>query len=167
MSRVSYGAKSGIVAGLFYGIIEGVMGYFSVASQKPVVMALISRTVPPGSPFTSQQLFQAALYGTVVIYIIAGLLIGTFLGVIFALIHGSTPGRSSIMKGMVFGIIIWMIVDTIVILVNFSLGAVYILITLVINLATSMLYGYILGARFSRYMKKERTIDDEIADLLG
>lgn len=167
MSKVSYGAKAGLVAGLFYGIVEGVLGYFSVVSQKTAVMALINKSIPAGSSITPQQLYQAALYGTVLIFILAGLLIGTFLGVIFAMINESTPGKSNVRKGLVFGLLIWIILDTIVLAVNYSLGISYIGVTLITNLITSMIYGYVLGLIFGRYRKKDRTMEDEIMEMLG
>ncbi|TMI62135.1 hypothetical protein E6H16_06425 [Candidatus Bathyarchaeota archaeon] len=138
MADYGRGAKAGAIAGVVLGIIEavGIYATFSFTSDS------IKRTLPAG--ITIDQALYALVIGTFVGSIIGGVI----LGVIFAAVANKyMTSKSFEMRGLVFGIILW-IIGILGNIGNFGYGTTYIAVSVLIGLIASLIYGYLLGHFF-------------------
>ena len=110
MWKVGTGAKAGAVAGLAYGILDGILAMATLIIFKADVMNELSKEASAesahGITVTAAALYSLTLNLAVAGGIIGGLIIGIILGIIFAYVHNKIPGKNMIVKGEVFGIIL-------------------------------------------------------------
>jgi len=147
MADYGRGAKAGAIAGVVTGIIEaiGTIALFSFTAND-IKTALQGTTLPAG--ITIDQALTAAMYLAAVVTFIASIIVGLILGVIFAAVANKyMTGKSFEMRGLVFGIILW-IIGILGNINNSSFGSTYIAASIVIGLVSSLVYGYLLGHFF-------------------
>ena len=143
------GATSGAIAGVVLGIILAVLYYIVFLSLTSTIKSAIQGTTLP-SGVTIDQVFILALTFLIVGVVLGSIIIGVILGVVFAAVHNMyMKGQSLAMRGLVFGVIIWLIglgfnVG------NFYYGTAYVVSSVVIGLVGSLLYGYLLGTLYGR-----------------
>jgi hypothetical protein len=75
MGSTGNGAKAGLIAGIAYGAIIGVVSYFTLLSIKSTVITSIAKSLPSNTPFTPDQLFNIALIVAPIFVVIAGLVV--------------------------------------------------------------------------------------------
>lgn len=146
MADYGRGAKAGAIAGVVTGIIEaiGTIALFSFTAND-IRTAFQRTTLPAG--ITIDQAVTAAMYLAAVLTFIGSIIGGLILGVIFAAVANKyMTSKSFEMRGLVFGIILWII--GILGIINSSYGSTYIAASIVIGLVSSLVYGYLLGHFF-------------------
>jgi uncharacterized protein DUF6789 len=152
------GAKAGVVAGIAYGIILAIVSYFTLISIKSSVISAISRSLPSNTPFTPEELFGIALLLTPVIVVIVGVIGGVILGAIYGKLIERIPGGSPVIKGIIFGAILWVLVSVLGGLGNLSqYGVEYYLVQIGAGLAGALLFGVLLGYFYGRFMRPKET----------
>src|SRR5713101_5811554 len=131
MADYGRGAKAGAIAGVVTGIIEaiGTIALFSFTAND-IKTALQGTTLPAG--ITIDQAVTAAMYLAAAVTFIASIIVGLILGVIFAAVANKyMTSKSFEMRGLVFGIILWII--GILGNINNSYGSTYIAASIVIG----------------------------------
>jgi len=91
--------------------------------------------------------------------IIEGINGGLILGVIFCLAVHKLPGRNDKVKGIAFGIILWLLFDVLLGVGNRSeLGNTYYLLTVIAGVIGVVIYGYLLGLLFGKWWVEPSTV---------
>jgi hypothetical protein len=147
MADYGRGAKAGAIAGVVTGIIRaiGAIALFSFTAND-IKTALQGTTLPAG--ITIDQAVTAAMYLEVVAAFIGSIIGGVILGVIFAAVANKyMTSKSFEMRGIVFGIVLW-IIGILGSIGNFGYGTTYIAASVLIGLVASLIYGYLLGHFF-------------------
>jgi len=153
MADLGRGAKAGVVSGVVAGIILAI-GYlvlFTIISDQ-IKTALQGTTIPIGTTID-------ALLAFVMIILVVGTFLGTLiagliLGLIFSVVADKyMTGKSYAMRGIVFGIVLW-IIGILFNLGNFYYGTTYVAASVIIGLAASLIYGWLLGTFYGRFGPK-------------
>lgn len=163
MSDISTGAKSGVLAGLLFGIIDGISAYYIILAEKATVIA----SLPSDPSFSQEQLFQVALDGTVALFIIGGIILGAIVGAIFGWAYLKVPGKTPIRRGLIFGIILWFAIAIVEVLVDSGAIAADLLGLLIIDFLGALLYGFVMGIIFNHYKKREKEREDPLAEFMN
>ena len=159
MGSASNGAKAGVVAGVAYGILLSIVSYFTLLSIKSSVISVLSQNLPPSSPFTPEQLFGIALLLTPVIVAVGGVIGGLILGAIYGKLIEKIPGRSPVMKGIIFGAVLWLLVSVLGGgYSNLRYGLEYYLVQVGTGLAGALLFGVLLGYFYGRFMRPKENL---------
>ncbi len=143
-------ARAGIAAGIISGSIAAV-GNFLLAENYYV----IGRTFE-GTPFAPTTpigtLAAATVYILAVDVFLSGVIGGALLGLIFARVHDRyLRGRSLRVRGIVFGLILWILLS----LTSFGseFGVLYDTISVIIGLVAYLAYGILLARFFPRFRR--------------
>jgi hypothetical protein len=75
-------------------------------------------------------------------------------GIIYGWAYDRIPGRTSAIKGIVFGLILWLIFSVVLGLGNLQYGIAYYLYGLGEGLITSLIFGVLLGFFYKRFTSK-------------
>ena len=156
MGRGSTGAKAGAVAGIIYGIILSVLTEVILFVEKSTVMAALAIYAKEFSSsiitLTASGLYNSEVVIEPVALIIEGIIGGLILGAIFGMAVHKLPGRNDKVKGIGFGIILWVLFDVLLGLGNRAeFGNTYFLLTVVAGLVAVIIYGYLLGLLFGKW----------------
>ena len=157
MTEYGRGAKAGIIAGVVWGVISGVISYALLQTYKSTVLPIIEKTIPNNStiPLTAEQIFNIAVYGALFSAIIVGVIGGVILGLIFAAVKDAFLKKSSlIVRGVVFGIVLWLINMGVSLGSASTYGSGYFALTAGGSLIASLIFGYLLGFFFDRFSPK-------------
>ena len=149
MTEYGRGAKAGIIAGVVWGVISGVISYALLQTYKSTVLPIIEKTIPNNStiPLTAEQIFNIAVYGALFSAIIVGVIGGVILGLIFAAVKDAFLKKSSlIVRGVVFGIVLWLINMGVSLGSASTYGSGYFALTAGGSLIASLIFGYLLGS---------------------
>ncbi|GEM_PF-1718348 len=165
MGKYGNGAKGGLLGGFAYGIISAIVTDATLVLYKSNVLSLLKTEIGslPSNPLnlTPEGMFSMMLVVAPIVLIISGLIVGVILGLIFAAVHNSLPSKDYRIKGVIFGIIIWVILDLLLGLYNRGYGAGVYYITLAVEFGASLLYGYILGRLFNRWETRDKAVLEE------
>jgi hypothetical protein len=157
MGSAGNGAKAGVIAGIAYGIVLAIVSYFTLISIKSTVISVLSQNLPPNSPFTPEQLFGIALLLTPVIVTVVGVIGGLILGAIYGKLTEKIPGKSPVIKGIIFGSVLWLLVSVLGGYNNIQYGLEYYLVQVGTGLAGALLFGVLLGYFYGRFMRPKET----------
>ena len=153
MGRVKEGGKAGLIAGVIYALVVGVVvAAFETAFKSGVEKVIISE-FHPGSTADLGSLYSSTVVGSVAVAVIFGIILGVVLGLIFGAYSGRIPGKSVIVKGLVLGFVLWLILHALADTLNLKYGVAFYITDVGLGLATSLLYGYLLGLFFVRGTK--------------
>ncbi len=149
-------AKAGMVGGLVYGAVTAVSEsiLLLVASDiRSQIQSSIGTGPNPG--LTADQLLTVAVLIVVLASIIGGVIIGAILGLVFSAVNGRfLKGRSILARAVLFGLVLWIVNSLINLTGLFDYGVVYGIVELVLGLAASLVYGYLLGRLYPRLRRK-------------
>ena len=147
MAELMIGAKAGIVAGLCYGIIAGVLNTVTYAVFWDSIDELI---IHSGGPVT---LTLSALIPMIFINaIIGGIIGGILFGLIYALLYKSLPGSSSVKKGIGLALIFWFILSVLFGYISvFYLGIAFYGVNVLFGFIAACIWGYLLGHYWEKY----------------
>ncbi len=156
MGRASTGAKSGLVAGLIWGIISAVFTVIAlIAVKQEIINALNTYLSGNTLGLTADSVYNVLLITAPVIDVITGLIGGLILGAIYGWGVNRIPGKNDKIKGMVFGIILWLIFSVALNLGSITeYGLAYYLFTITGGFIGAIVYGYILGTFFGKWWKE-------------
>lgn len=154
-------ARAGIAAGIISGGISAV-GDFVLADNYDVIGRTFQGTI--FSPTSAvESLAATAIYVLAVDVFLSGVLGGAVLGLVFARVHDRyLRGRSLRTRGIVFGLILWLLLSATS--VGSEFGLLYDFLSAIIGLIAYLSYGILL-ARF--YPKFKRNITENRVDPVG
>jgi len=157
MADYGRGAKAGAMAGVVLGVILAAGYYVLFTLISDTIRTAIQNNLPAGSVATADQVLAIALAFLVIAVLIGSIISGVNLGIIFAAVSDKyMRGQSFAMRGLVFGVIIWLI-GILFNVGNFYYGATYVAISIVLGLVASLVYGYLLGTFYGRSAPKQAT----------
>ena len=145
MGRIGTGAKAGVVSGIVYGAISSITTYITALSIKEEIISAIRESLPHNLPITAEQLFEFALILLPILAILFGLVTGIILGAIYGWGYEKIPGGNSVYKGLVIGVIFWIISFVLVGLGNLQYGTAYVIVSLAWSLVIALVFGALLG----------------------
>ena len=156
MGRGSTGAKAGAVAGILYGAVLAVLTEIILYVDKSSIMSALSVYAKEFSSsvitISASSLYNSEVTIEPVALIIEGIIGGLILGAIFGLAVHRIPGRNDKVKGIAFGLILWILFDVLLGLLSRSeYGNTYYVLTVVAGLVSVVIYGYILGVLFGKW----------------
>jgi len=149
MVEIGRGVKAGVVSGVIYGVVNAIVNI--------VVMGVIFPSVFP--EFFVQIFGPVEMIILVALFVVglaAGATIGLIFGFIFAILYEELPGKTSVIKGSMFSIVLWVILGLTLQLGATSVGwpppeARFLLsVPIMISLGTSILLGILLGYFWDR-----------------
>ncbi len=166
MGKVGLGAKAGIVAGLVFGILDGIFAYIVLIIFKTDIMKVMSglaaKETSLGVKITGAQLYSTDLALAPAEGIIGGLIIGLILGIIFAYTHNKIPGKNMIIKGEIFGLVLWIIFDVLIGAIDINTyGLTYYLASIAFDIIPLIAFGFVLGTLYNKWEVKDRPMTDE------
>jgi hypothetical protein len=159
------GVKAGLVAGILYGIVLAILSYFTVMSEKSTIIAAITKNMPANTSFTPEQLYGIALIAAPVVATIGGIIGGLIIGAIYGRLFEKIPGGSSTIKGILVGIVLWVLISVIGGAGNLQYGIGSYLTGIGVGLVSALLFGFLLGYFYGRFCRPKDTY--EIKDDMG
>ena len=157
MGEYGTGAKSGLVAGLVYGIISGIIAAVGITLAKSEIIATLNKYIANyptlvSAGITANSLYSAILILLPVISIIVGLIGGAILGLIFAWAVGKLPGRNDKVKGIIFGMILWILFDVLFGLGSITeYGSLYYIVDIAGGFVGALAFGYVIGILYGKW----------------
>lgn len=92
--------------------------------------------------------------GLVLVAVSFGIVAGLIFGLIFGAVSGLIPGKRMLTKGLLFGIVLWLILHVGVDYLNYlRYGATFYFTDICLGLLTSVIYGTLLALFFERYQR--------------
>jgi hypothetical protein len=163
------GVKAGAVAGVIYGIVLGILSYITVISEKTVIIASITKSLPSNSPFTPTQLYGIVVLLTPVVAAIGGVIGGIIVGAIYGRLFERIPGGSSIIKAVVVGVALWLILSVLGGIGNLQYGVETYLSGVAVGLGSALLFGFLLGYFYGRFVRPKETYElkEDVGALKG
>lgn len=159
MADYKRGAKAGLIAGLVWGLIVAALLAGLLTAFKADVLAGISQL--PSNPMTPDQLYAITLYFGVGTSIGLGILGGLILGMIFAVVYNAYLKSYSIrLRGLVFGIVLFLIDLGLNGGGGTASGMDFFVISIAGYLVASLVYGYLLGYFFERFVPKSKPVEE-------
>ncbi len=117
----------------------------------------------PNVPMTPDQLYIITLEFGIAGIVIAGIVLGTILGAAFAAIYRFYLKNYSLkLRGIVFGLILWLIGMAINQNGGMGSGIEYFVIFVTGYFVASLVYGYLLGYFFGRFAPKGPRVYEEL-----
>ena len=159
MGRASTGAKSGLVAGLVWGIISAIFTAVALIALKQDIINALNSYISGNSAAQQVGLTANDLYNTVLVIgpvadIIVGLIVGMILGAIYGWGVNKIPGENYKVKGVVFGIILWLISAAFSAQSVGEYGILYTVFNLAGAFVGAIVYGYLLGTFYEKWSKE-------------
>ncbi len=99
MTDYGRGAKAGVVAGIPYGIISGILYFLVIQAMAPGYWTSMAAA-------NVSMMIKASM---IVMSIISGIIGGLIFGVIYAAVYDPLPGDSSVVKGIILSLLFWLI----------------------------------------------------------
>jgi hypothetical protein len=154
---ISQGLKAGLAAGVVYGGIVALLHIGTLeacaSTQIGFIQQQLTRLGTPTNETASQMFGTDVLYFPM-IYGIWGLIYGVIYGAVYASLYSKLPGSNSKLKGMSLGIPVFLVgvfagpMDYLAYHCSPSFIPV---ISLVLALPTSFLFGYVLGLFYDSF----------------
>lgn len=154
MGKAGTGAKAGVVSGVVYGAISAVSTYVTMTMMKEQIMLIMEEALPPDLPITAEQLYNMTVLLGAIMVVILGVVVGVILGAVYGWAYEKIPGRKSIYKGLIFGVILWIIFNVLLGLGNLQYGTIYFISNLAWGLVVSLIFGALLGVFYNKFTPK-------------
>lgn len=154
MGRAGTGAKAGVVSGVVYGAVSAVSTYVSMVAMKDQVMSAIEKGLPPDPSITAEQVYEFVLLFGAVFMVIIGVVVGVILGAVYGWAYEKIPGGNSVYKGLIIGVIFWVIFDVLLGIGSLQYGSFYTTLNLVWSLVISLVFGALLGIFYNNFTPK-------------
>lgn len=144
-------ARAGVAAGIIAGSISAI-GDFVLADNYDVIGRTFAGT-SFGPTSAVESLAFTTIYVLAVDVFLSGVIGGALLGLVFAKVHGRyLGGRSLRTRGVIFGLILWILLS----LSSFGseFGLLYDTISVLIGLIAYLAYGVLLARFFPKFKRK-------------
>lgn len=167
MGKGANGVKAGAIAGILYGAVSAVFSYLALVIFKTQIIATLDKYISGNSilssaGITAQSLYNSELSVGPIGSVVGGIIIGLILGAIFAYAYARLPGKSAGIKGLSFGIILWLIFNVLIGLASVSeYGMNYYLFSIGGGVIGVLLYGFVLGRLFAHYQEQDAPVMDD------
>lgn len=167
MGKSSNGVKAGVVAGIVFGIISVIFVTISLIVYKTDVLNTLqqfmsSRPIYASHGYTALKLYNTLTISEPVVFFIGGLIVGLVLGLLFSAVEHRMPGKSLAGKGLVFGIILWIIVGVLLNVRSIGeFGPSYFALIVIGSLLASLAYGVLLGKLYDMFEGNTRVLVTE------
>ncbi len=153
MGKVSAGGRAGLFAGLVYAVLEAAVVVTLLIVFKGQVVKVIGSKLPSGTG--ANAVYNSLIVTDAAVGIVFGIAAGVVLGLAFGAIADRIPGRTALTKGLVFGLVLWLLLHVVAdYFGNWRYGATFYAVDIGLGLATSLVYGALLGMFFDREMRK-------------
>jgi len=159
LGRVTVGIKAGVVAGVVYGVIGAVANYFKLLWLRELILPLIVAAIPAGYEIGVEEAFALVLISGSFFVFLVGVAMGLIVGGIYGWGYERIPGGTSLFKGLVFGVVIWIVLDVVLGFANLSYGFVFYVVSLVVGLVSSLIFGVLISIFYNKYMPKQLPSD--------
>ena len=156
MGSAVNGVKGGVVAGVVYGIVLGILSYFIVTSDKSLIISSLTKNLPANSPFTPDQLYGIVVLITPAVAAIGGIIGGIIVGAIYGSVFERIPGGSSTVRGLLVGIVLWLLLSVLGGLGNLQYGVETYLAQIGVGLVSALLFGFLLGYFYGRFSRPSK-----------
>ena len=124
MGRAIDGIKSGLVAGIIYGILDSVFSILLVISFRAQVIAALGRYIAQNPAFfqniSATDLYNLSISLIPLLALIGGILLGLIFGAAFGYAYDRIPGGRPFLKGIVFGLSLWIVLNVLIGLIDIS-----------------------------------------------
>jgi hypothetical protein len=151
LGSAANGVKAGVVAGLVYGIVLAILSYFTVISEKSIIISSLTKNLPANSPFTPEQLYGIVVLATPIVVLIGGIIGGIIVGAIYGRLFERIPGGNSTVRGLLVGIALWFVLSVLGGLGNLQYGVETYLSGIGVGLISALLFGFLLGYFYGRF----------------
>jgi hypothetical protein len=159
-----HGAKSGAVAGVFYGIVSGVIGMAYMFLMKEEVMARMQAALPSGVDIgiPMDTLYQISLMSAIPSGAIMGVIVGVIFGILFAATREELFGEKETIRGLSLAIIVFAGLGLAhMVFPNNIAGSIFLvnftsLYVLPFSAAAMLLLGYMTGIFWVRFGEKHK-----------
>jgi hypothetical protein len=153
LGSTSIGAKAGVIAGILYGIVLAVLSYVTLVIDKSQIISALTKSLPANSPFTAEQLYGIALELGPITAAGEGLIGGLIVGAIYGRVFERIPGKTSVIKGVLVGVVLWSFIGVFGSVGNLQYGAGIYLRGVGVDLLSALLFGVLLGYFFGRFSR--------------
>jgi len=147
-------AKAGVLAGLAGGSILAAGNFLLLYYTDSVTSLFGGESLPPDLGLTLDQLVLLLALAAAIISLLIGIAGGALLGMVFSAVRNRYMRNYSLQaRGIVFGIVLWAVFAVF----SGSLsdyGSVLVSVSIILALAASLAYGYLLGSLFLRFRRK-------------
>lgn len=151
MGKIRDGAKSGLISGALFAIMEAAVIAFLMLNFKSSILRVIEMEFPSTSALSINGAYNILVTSDVLIGALFGVTLGIALGVFFGIFSEHIPGRSYVTKGIVLGVALWLVIHvTFDYFENFKYGASFYVVDILLGLITSLVYGSLLATLFER-----------------
>lgn len=155
-----------MVAGFVYGIMDGVFALLLLVVFKSDVMKELAKLAATesaaGVKVSASALYSLELELEPVEGIIGGLIMGVILGIIFAYTHNKIPGKNMIVKGEIFGVILWIVFDVLIGALDISTyGLTYYLLSIALGVIALLVFGFMLGILYNKCKEYDGPVPEE------
>ncbi len=160
MGKIREGAKSGLISGALFAIMEAAVIAFLMLYFKSSILKVIELEFPSTSTLSINGAYNILVTSDVLIGVLFGVTLGVVLGIFFGISSEHIPGRSYVTKGIMLGVVLWLVVHvTLDYFENFKYGASFYAVDIVLGLITSLVYGGMVATFFERNSGIKKSIE--------
>jgi len=158
MSEIRAGAKAGLLAGVVYASVEVAVVVTLLIAFKSRILEVITPELPPGTSVGAD--YNLIVATDAVIAVLFGITAGLLLGLVIGEISAHIPGKRYVEKGLVLGLVLWFVLHVFAdYIANLRYGVNFYLVDISLGLATSLVFGAMLGIFFEREVKRAPPTD--------
>jgi hypothetical protein len=107
------GAKAGLLSGVVYGVLNGMIALDVMTVRSAEIIAQLRGTLPSGFPIQPERIMEYMQMMAVPSSIISGIIFGTILGLVFSAVYERIPSKSPEIKGVIAAVVFWLIMTVI------------------------------------------------------
>ena len=129
----------------------------------PLTLSFLPGSFPTlvSAGITANSLYSLIIIIAPVGSVIVGLIGGAILGLIFAWAVGKLPGRNDKVKGVIFGMILWILFDVLFGLGSITeYGSLYYIVDIAGGFVGALAFGYVIGILYGKWSLQP--INDDI-----
>ncbi|TMI53457.1 hypothetical protein E6H15_07580 [Candidatus Bathyarchaeota archaeon] len=147
-------AKAGVLAGLAAGSFLAAGNFLLLYYTDPLTSLLGGESLPPDLGLTLDQLALLLALVAAIISLLIGIAGGALLGLVFSAVRNRYMRNYSLQtRGITFGIVLWAVYAAFSASLS-DYGSLLVSLSVILALAASLAYGYLLGSLFLRFRRK-------------
>ncbi len=158
------GIKSGAVAGVFYGILAGIVTVLYMIIDKENIIQSIQAVISANAniPISTEQLYNISLIASFPSSIIGGVLVGMVFGVIYVLTKSELIGKNAKIQGVSLAILLFIALGVAELMgPGNAIGGFFMirfssLLLVPPSFGAFMVLGYLMGVFWDRFEKNAK-----------
>lgn len=154
--------KTGVVAGLVYGFLQGTVALLSYVFYREEIVKIITSSIPRNVniPMTAEELADIGMISAIPDSLIGGIISGIIFAFIFALMYGELMGNRPETKGLFLSVLLAVAVGLGELAYPGVLGGIFLVTTRFLMLAPLsfvffIVLGYLSGMFYRRFGEEE------------